>query len=596
MTSRAGRGIVASLVAALLLGSLGFLQTLYSEKELLSALIAYAIIALAAVIGFSILSPARGNVACLATVVLFATYIVLRALTSPDAYAARADLYLTLGALLVYMIAAAVLPSGAMRNTIIGALLIFGVVHVMVSVVQAGIAHNYSFLIPTLTDARRTTRGAGLYVNPDHLAGLLELVGILGLSLTCWSRWPHWSRVVLAYLTGACYVGLASTGSRGGYLSAAASLVVFAGFSFLALRAGGSTRFLRYGSIGFALLAAGIAATSLLVHQTPALQERAANTFTVDTGRLDIWQAALAQWKLNPVFGTGSGTFLFYGREFRPESFQADPIDVHNDYLHLLCEYGVVGGILFLTFLFAHVRAGLRTFNEFGPRRVETGTLLRSNRLALSIGALSAIAAYGVHSAFDFNMHIPANALPVAFVFGILANSGREESVDSRATVVASTTRIAALAVALILLVQAVRLIPGEYYAEQANAALREEYPEATIVFAQKALKLEQQNPYIFFYLGRAFRAAARDEQDESSRTELYERSLAAFDRARHLSPLDGTYPLDMALIYDALGRFAEAEWMFYLARTRDPRSETVKGLYRTHLDLWAKSGEPSAR
>jgi tetratricopeptide (TPR) repeat protein len=361
--------------------------------------------------------------------------------------------------------------------------------------------------------------------------------------------------------------------------------------SFVVLRAGGGKRLLQYGSIGFALLAAAIAAASLLIHQTPVLQQRAAATFTPDTGRLDIWQAAIAQWKHKPIFGTGSGTFLFYGREFRPESLQVDPIDVHNDYLHLLGEYGAVGGILFLIFHFAHLRAGWRTFANVGPRRVEAGTLLRSNRLALSVGALSAIAAYVIHSGFDFNMHIPANALVVAFVFGILANSGADESAGSRSTIISPLARIAAFGVALILVVQAVRLIPGEYYAEQAAAALRQEYPGTAIVLAQRALKFEQRNPYIFFYLGRAFRAAANDKRYEHVRTELFERALSAFDRARLLSPLDGTYPLDMALIYDALGRFTEAEWMYYLARARDPRSTDVENLYRTHLELWANNG-----
>ena len=589
------RDRVAWLVAGLLVAALGFLETLHSEKELLSALIAYGVIALAALIGFSFLSAGGGNSACLFSVASLAAYIIIRALTSPDAYAARADLYLTLGALVVYMVAAVLLRSAALRNTIIAVLLLFGVVHVAVSLVQAGMAHNYSMLIPSLGDVRQNTRGAGLYVDPDHLAGLLELVGILGLSLTSWSRWPHWTRVVLAYLTGICYLGLALTGSRGGYLGAAFSLIVFAAFSFVVLKAGGSTRLLRFGSIGFALLAAGIAATSLFIHQTPVLQDRAANTFTVDTGRLDIWEAAVAQWKLNPIVGTGSGTFLFYGREFRPESFQADPIEVHNDYLHLLCEYGAVGGILFLIFFFTHLRTGLRTFAAFGARRVEAGTLLRSNRLALSIGALCALAAYVVHSAFDFNMHIPANALVVAFIFGMLANSGADDSAESRATIASPVMRMAALAVSLILLVQAVRLIPGEYYAEQAAAALRQEQPVAAVVFARKALEFEEHNPYIFFYLGRAFRAAAHDARYENIRTELYERALTAFDRARNLSPLDGTYPLDMASIYDSLGRFPEAEWMYDLARARDPRSTTVQNLYLTHLEVWANSGQPAA-
>ena len=84
---------------------------------------------------------------------------------------------------------------------------------------------------------------------------------------------------------------------------------------------------------------------------------------------------------------------------------------VHNDYLHLLCEYGVIGGALFCFFLATHVRAGWNTFSRYGPRRVAAGTAPLSDRLALTIGSLSVVAAYAVHSAVDFNLHLPANAL-----------------------------------------------------------------------------------------------------------------------------------------------------------------------------------------
>jgi O-antigen ligase len=101
---------------------------------------------------------------------------------------------------------------------------------------------------------------------------------------------------------------------------------------------------------------------------------------------------------------------------------QSDPIDVHNDYLHLLCEYGAIGAAGFLLFLYAHLRHGLQSFIQFGPRRAARGASPLSNRLALNIGALCAVAAYIVHSTVDFNLHIPANALLLAFVFGLIAN------------------------------------------------------------------------------------------------------------------------------------------------------------------------------
>src|SRR5205814_1225018 len=125
----------------------------------------------------------------------------------------------------------------------------------------------------------------------------------------------------------------------------------------------------------------------LLIRQSPQLMDRAANVVTVDRGRVALWAAAIDQWKSQPVFGTGSGTYTFFGRQCRREEMQAEPGNVHNDYLHLLAEYGVVGTGAFLCFLAAHLRAGWRTFVTFGPRRTRTGAMRTSDRFAITLAA-----------------------------------------------------------------------------------------------------------------------------------------------------------------------------------------------------------------
>ena len=103
---------------------------------------------------------------------------------------------------------------------------------------------------------------------------------------------------------------------------------------------------------------------------------------------------------------------------------QRDPVEVHNDYLHLLAEYGALGAFGFLVFLALHCRRGWKSFQRLGPKRVAVSALLLSNTMALNMGALCSIAAYAIHSVFDFNLHIPANVLLFAFVFGLIANPG----------------------------------------------------------------------------------------------------------------------------------------------------------------------------
>src|SRR5204862_6208669 len=107
--------------------------------------------------------------------------------------------------------------------------------HVAVVAIQVLFVNNF-MPIPFLQRFDYGARASGFYVCPNHLAGLLEVVGILGLSITCWSRWPVWSKLLVGYATLVCYAGIVLTGSRGGLISVVASLLVFALLSVLILR------------------------------------------------------------------------------------------------------------------------------------------------------------------------------------------------------------------------------------------------------------------------------------------------------------------------------------------------------------------------
>ncbi len=569
---------------------LAFLQVLNAEKDLLSCLAAYAAIALASLIalGSNRTHSSADPVSLCATAIFFG-YVITRALTSPAPYIARADLYCTLAALVLYGLIAFVFSNPARRIALILALLAFGVVHVLVSAVQAGFGENL-LVISSLENVEPSSRGTGLYVNPDHLAGLLEVLGILGLSVACWSRRNKWSKVLIAYVTGVAYLGVLLTGSRGGYLSVVASLIVFTVLSFLVLRPAGSVALIKVGGSGLLLLIVALTAAWLSIQQSKTLRTSAENIFTIDQGRIDLWRAAVEQWKLRPLIGTGSGTFLFYGRQFRSETMQLDPIDAHNDYLQLLAEYGLLGAVGFALFFSVHIRYAWRNFLRLGPKRVAAGGSFLSDRLSLNIAAISAVAAYVIHSAVDFNMHIPANALLLAFVFGILANPGASQPSEDSLVRPSRLPSLTLFSLGTFLFLQCGRLLPGEYFAEQAREALRDEDPATAISLARKALGYELGNPDIFFHLGRAQIALANRNASPEARTALIEQALPAFKEAQRLVPLDGSYPMEIARVYDRLGRFHEAEAMYQIALARDPRSNNMQQSYEAHLELGRKT------
>lgn len=578
---RIGEILILTCIALALL----LLQVSIVGKGLLHSLPSYGLVALAALLAYVVnRAPSRANIVCLAATAGFCGYIALRAITSPTGYYARADLYLVLAALVVYGLTVTILSSASKRLILICALLAMAVCYVFAGLAQFWRGENFMG-VPPLHGFEVTQRASGLYRNPDHLSGLLEVLGIFGLSITCWSRLPKWAKVATGYLTLICYVGVALTGSRGGYLSVVVSLLVFATLSFMMLRSAEKQVLRKYAAIGLIVVAAVLLGGGALMLQDSSLRKRVAQVVTPDSTRFDLWRASIEQWKLQPVFGTGSASYRFYGRQFRAERMQADPVVVHNDYLHLLCEYGLVGVAAFGIFIWAHLRQGWHSFVRYGPRRVTTEHLPFGNHLALTLGALGAIAAYAMHSVVDFNLHVPANALLVAFVIGLLAESGNRAG--------AAGARVPAILVVIsfVLLVQCTRLLPGEYFAEQARVALEGENPEAAVVLAHKALGYEPRNPNIYFYLARALAALGNEKQFAQKRAAYYDSSLAAFNQARKLAPLDGSYPLDMGYAFDQLGRFSEAEWMYGLALARDPRSVNVQHLYKTHISLWSKEG-----
>ena len=566
-------------------------QALIGGTRLLLAFPAFGLLAAAGVIGVFAIRSGRfsANRICLASTTLFFAYALVRAWLSPDHYLARFDIYSIIAALIVYLLATTVVTDAKRRMAILVALLAVGVIHVVVGAVQFRNGDNW-MPFALLQRFNYGRRASGFYICPNHLAGLLEILGVFGLSISLWSRWPIWSKLIVGYATLICYVGVILTGSRGGYLSTVFSLLVFAILSLRIARAAQSALHIRIGIAGLVLIIVAAAGAFLVIRNSDDLTDRTKNVIDNRDIRIEFWRAALEQWKTSPLFGTGSRTYMYFGRQFRSETVQMDPVYVHNDYLQLLAEYGVVGIAGFALFFIAHLRAGLISARRLGPKRIQISQRIRSNAMALNLGALAALAASAVHSFFDFNLHIPANLLLMAFVLGILANSETQEETRPGRAAWPLACRFALAGLTLFLAVQLFRLAPGEWYAEQARTALRDQQPLPATTAALNGLKVEQADPQLFYYLGRARHLSGDREAAGPARNSLYVAALSAYESARQLAPMDETYLLELAFTLDSLSRYGEAEWLFGEARKLDPKSQALQRYYEAHLENWKQS------
>jgi len=409
-------------------------------------------------------------------------------------------------------------------------------------------------------------RGSGTYINPNHLAGFLEMLLPVALGYVLAGRQKPVTKILLGYAALIIVFGLGVTVSRGSWVAAGLSLLLF--FGLLAWN-----RNYRLPAIAlFALLAAAciyFAPRSYFFEQRIRRAISQVGDIQADT-RYELWDATILMWKDNLWFGVGPGHFNFCFPKYRPESLQAEPYRVHNDYLNLLADYGLVGGALagsvWLIFW-----AGVRNTWKL-VRRVATGDLgLRSsNRFAFVLGASLGLVALLLHSWVDFNMHIPANAILAITLMAFLACHIR--FVADRYWFGLRLPGKAFVTVLLLLLISYLGWQQwrrtGEYvWLQRAHQA--KSYSRAQVALLERALAIEPMNFETAYHIGEAYRLESWLGNDNYR--QLAAKAMGWFARAMQLNPHDAFSWLRYGMCLDWLGDHAAAEPYYQQAEELDP-------------------------
>lgn len=576
-----------ALPLILTLMALGVCQALTGGTRPVFSLPIFALLAVAALVSWRAPRAGLADRRCLvATGVLF-SYLLVRAAFSPLPYLARADIFLMLGCLLVYLLTASVFVAAGPRMTVVFSLLALAGVHTLVGVVQATQDDDFmlfGFMLFDFLPPPTGSRASGLLINPNHLAGFLEIVGALGLSVAWWSSRRPAVKIFAGFAAVWCYCGLLLSQSRGGVLCAVFSLLVWVGLTLRASYLGKPHRFDRALILGVGTVAVLLCVGGVLVAAHLELRERLETALGRDI-RVSNWQAALDQFRLAPVLGTGAGTHLYLGRLFRRPELQSDPIHAHSDYLELLAEYGLIGAACMAVFLALHAAHAFRAMTRRAGA-LRTADAAGDDDLALVIGALTAFAALGAHSALDFNLHIPGNALVMAFIFGLLARPGAVAETPSPASAAGEKRgRLLPLLGGVVLLLSGLAW-PGEFFTERARIHLRdEEYPEA-IASATRALRLDPWNPVTCLHLGEALRFQAELEPAYADRQARRQAADRAYQQGLRLFPQDENLLVRRGQVLDRLKRFDEAEASYQAALAADPQLKVLRELYEKHRAL----------
>ncbi len=271
-----------------------------------------------------------------------------------------------------------------------------------------------------------TESGTGTFINHNHFAGFLELTFpfIFGMIFYMFQNWQEerrrgWtvrqakapsstgvSTLLYGFLLVVMAMAFIFSTSRSGVLAFMFVLVVLGLLAQLKARK-------KAWMAGLVIFLSLVFAYGLWIGLSPILARfevfRGGQQYFQAEGRLTLWQDTLRLIHDYPWVGTGLGTFQYSFRHYQTGLLTYLVDHAHNDYLEIASETGIVGAaLLFLpiiVLLFRMIIAFLTDTRRYRP--------------SILLGCIGATLGILLHSATDFNLQIPANALTLAVILGI---------------------------------------------------------------------------------------------------------------------------------------------------------------------------------
>lgn len=315
-----------------------------------------------------------------ATAVGLLLWYTLSVLWAQDRGMVFADLWHWYAVVLLMLIVATVVIDPRVFRWMIAAFVTGGVLTVAEGIVTGGLTTSAT-AVETASEGR-LTGGQG---DPNFLAAGLVPAIVLALALRStvenWTaRWLLVGAVVILSL------GLVASESRGGGIAAiamtVAALVVF--------------KNRRAWVLASITIVVGVAAAWFAV--SPTAWDRITGFDNGGSGRSDLWAVAWRATEDKPVYGIGLNNYPVVGADYVREPGELDRSElivdraqvVHNAYLQLLAETGVIGLALFLGVALGSLYAAWRAAMLFALHRDGVMETLARAVVVASVGLLVA--------------------------------------------------------------------------------------------------------------------------------------------------------------------------------------------------------------
>ncbi|HEU6449111.1 MAG TPA: O-antigen ligase family protein [Verrucomicrobiae bacterium] len=424
-------------------------------------------------------------------------------------------------------------------------------------------------------------RATGTYISPNDFACFLEMILPLTLAYILVGRIKPLTRILLGYCALAIGAGIFTTFSRGGWV--AAGIGVFALLIILVF-----SRHHRLPALFLLILLFGggvFMGVKYLPH-TAAFIQRSHNggmqPGQIDLNlRRDLWTAAIQMWQDHFWLGVGPAHYNFRYPQYRTERMQFAPDRVHNDYLNLLADWGTVGGIIVAAGIIAFI-AGLLQTRRHVRRADKTFGSGMSNRHAFFLGAGCGLLALAAHSAIDFNLHIPANAILGATLLALVSSNLRFAT--ERFWLPFQWPARTAVAIFLLGGITYLGWQESRHVHEQiwlSRAELAPNFSPERAADLEKAFAVEPKNPQTAYDIGECYRVESFDGGKDFDA--LAQTATDWFSRGIQLNPFNPDNYFRCGMCLDWLGRHEEAEKLFWDAEARDPNSYFVAANFGWH-------------
>jgi O-antigen ligase len=289
----------------------------------------------------------------------------------------------------------------------------------VLGVLQAGSAQGSAFSLGNPYGGGGAT---GTYINKNHFASLMAMALPVVVALWAIELLPavtHRGEVLREHPRHADMKFALRA------LFSAIVVVLLLALLLSRSRAGIGAGFLAFGLAIFALVwraatmqvkaaLAVVAATAILfgayIGLTPVLERFAPDTVSLEyEGRAALTIATLQAALDFLPFGSGLGTFADVFRHYQSGRLVGFADHAHNDYAEIILELGVAGMAVIVLLGVAYVARWRSVLRDRRSRR------MRFLRIAAGLGMLAML----VHAAFDFNFHIPANAIAFSMLAGM---------------------------------------------------------------------------------------------------------------------------------------------------------------------------------